>query len=121
MSVSMCFCVSVCIHECVCMCISLCERMCVKALLPSRPFPYLLLTPGVGLGKVLEGAGPALGSEKALLTRWSQASLVPSRESTRPLPLVVLPWAPPCAQPWPTCVFSLHAARRNHYAYSYYP
>ena len=94
----MCFCVSVCIHECVCMCISLCERMCVKALLPSRPFPYLLLTPGVGLGKVLEGAGPALGSEKALLTRWSQASLVPSRESTRPLLLVVLPWAPPRAR-----------------------
>ena len=48
------------------MCISLCEHMCVKALLHFRPFPHLLLTPAVGLGKVLEGAGPAPGSEKAL-------------------------------------------------------
>lgn len=51
-----------------------------------------------GLG---EGSGRSRASpwvREGSLTPWSQASPVPSRESTRPLPLAVLPWAPPHAR-----------------------
>ena len=78
-----------CVYLCVCMCISLCEHVYVKALLPSKPLPHLLLTTAVGLGKVLEGAGPALGSEKALLNCQSLASPVPS-SAGRPVPAGLL-------------------------------
>ena len=48
-----------------------------------------------------EGSGRSRASpwvREGPLTSWSQASPVPSRESTRPLPLAVLPWAPLRAQ-----------------------